>query len=161
METDRDKVLYVASCSAVKGVMVTVLAGIFLAAAITFFIVGLKIISFVFLGGTIISAIAGCLKIIAAKFNKIIFYDSKVVERKGIINTKEKSSLMTGIVGVSVEQNFFGKIFNYGNVIIDKVGKGWDISTSCISRPNELKRYIEKLIEKVQISNNINTFLAN
>ena len=54
METDRDKVLYVASCSAVKGVMVTVLAGIFLAAAITFFIVGLKIISFVFLGGTII-----------------------------------------------------------------------------------------------------------
>lgn len=45
METDRDKVLYVASCSAVKGVMVTVLAGIFLAAAITFFIVGLKIIS--------------------------------------------------------------------------------------------------------------------
>ncbi len=137
METDRDKVLYVASCSAVKGVMVTVLAGIFLA------------------------AIAGCLKIIAAKFDKIIFYDSKVVERKGIINTKEKSSLLTGIIGVSVEQNLFGKIFNYGNVIIDKVGKGWDISTSCISRPNELKRYIEKLIEKVQISNNINTFLAN
>ncbi len=152
---------YIAHCSAVNGVIITIIAGLVLIGAIITFIVDEVWFGVVLLLVAAVLAIIGCLRILSAMFNKIIFYDNKVVERKGIINTKEKSSILTGIVGVSVEQSLFGKLFNYGDIVIDKVGKGWDISTEHIAKPYEFKKYLETIIDKTEVNNQINTFLAN
>lgn len=83
--------------------------------------------------------------IIRNKKNKIEFYDKYVIERSGILSKKEKRSVFAGVYSVSVEQSVWGRIFNYGNVKVDVVGR-WDINTYGISNPNGLKKYLENHI---------------
>jgi len=85
--------------------------------------------------------------IIRNKKDKIEFYDKYVIERSGILSKKEKKSTFAGVYSVSVDQSVWGRIFNYGNVKIDVVGR-WDVDTDGIARPNGLKRYLEsKIVE--------------
>ena len=85
--------------------------------------------------------------IIRNKKDKIEFYDKYVIERSGILSKKEKKSTFAGVYSVSVDQSVWGRIFNYGNVKIDVVGR-WDVNTYGIARPNELKKYLEsKIVE--------------
>ena len=83
--------------------------------------------------------------IIRNKKDKIELYDKYVIEKSGILSKKEKRSAFAGLYSVSVEQNVWGRIFNYGNVKVDVVGR-WDINTYGISHPNELKKYLENYI---------------
>lgn len=83
--------------------------------------------------------------IIRNKKNKIEFYDKYVIEKSGILSKKEKKSTFAGVYSISVEQSIWGRIFNYGNVKVDVVGR-WDINTYGISHPNELKKYLESTI---------------
>ncbi len=72
----------------------------------------------------------------------IEFYKDKVVAKSGVLNKKERTNVFTGVLAVSVEQSIFGRMLNYGNVIVDVQGK-WDISTEKISDPDGLKSYLE------------------
>ncbi len=81
-------------------------------------------------------------RIIILKHERIEFYDNKVVFKKGVFRRKEIVTTFLGVLSVSVDQTFIGRIFNYGDVVVDAVGR-WDISTEDIARPRKLKRYLE------------------
>ena len=84
-------------------------------------------------------------KMISLKCESIEFYDQRVIQKSGILAKKERQSVLTNIVSVSVNQSLWGGIFNYGDVQVDLIGK-WDIDTRGISRPHELKNFLEKYL---------------
>ena len=96
---------------------------------------------------------------VEAKCSYIEFYRDKIVTRHGAIDKKMRQSVFTPIVGVSVEQSLNGRIWNYGNVIIDKMGRGWDIDTTGIKNPEGLKRYLEGRISATDYSGFNNMFV--
>ena len=94
-------------------------------------------------------------KIVKIKSVRISFYGDRVIERSGILSKRERQSLFQGVLSVSVEQSFSGRLFGYGNVKIDVFGK-WDIDTHGFVRPEELKRYLEtRMIRKGEIGGTI------
>ena len=50
-----------------------------------------------------------------------------------------------GVLSVSVEQSFWGRIFRYGNVKVDAVGR-WDVDMNDVVNPAGLKTYLESRI---------------
>lgn len=81
--------------------------------------------------------------IIARKKEVIEFYDDKIVYKKGVFNKSETTAAFMGIYAVNVHQSIFGRIFNYGNVKVDAVGR-WDINSNGIKNPKGLKAYLEQ-----------------
>ena len=98
--------------------------------------------------------------IIEARKFKILFYDGRVIVKSGVFNTKETQSVMTPVVGVKIEQSIWGKMFKYGDIVIDKMGKGWDISTRYIKDPYKLKQFLESLIDTTDYSR-MNMLMTN
>lgn len=97
---------------------------------------------------------------IEASHYEILFYDGKVVVKSGVFNTREDQSVMTPVIGVRVVQSFWGKIFNYGTVIIDKAGRGWDVKTSYLKDPQKVKAFVESLINETDVSK-LNMVISN
>lgn len=82
------------------------------------------------------------IKMIWIKFESYEFYDNKIVYKKGVFNRHETVSTFLGVLSVNVDQTFTARIFNYGNVTVDTVGR-WDMDMEGIARPHRLKRYLE------------------
>lgn len=118
MEEMNGQKMYIARFSAIRGIAVTVSAIIILIAAFTFFALGFTAVAVVGFTVAAIFAIAGVIHIFGAKSRKIIVYEKTVKEKRGIFNAREKSYDLTEIANVSVEQNFFGKLFDYGDIVI-------------------------------------------
>lgn len=89
--------------------------------------------------------------IIATTKEKIVFYSDKVIYEKGLFNIKKKTFAFTGVFAVDVEQSLWGRIFKYGDLRIDFVGKT-DIDTNYIKTPKKLMEYLEtKMVQKSQV----------
>ena len=82
------------------------------------------------------------IRIIIRKFEYYEFYDNKVVYKKGVFHRRETVSTFLGVLSVSVEQRFIARIFNYGDVVVDTVGR-WDMDIIGVAKPHKLKRYLE------------------
>ena len=92
--------------------------------------------------------------LIQLKCETIEFYADRVVQRESVLAKKTTQAAFNGVIGVSVDQSIIGRIFNYGDVKIDIVGK-WDIDTQGISNPKALQRYLEgKLIRTYPYATN-------
>ena len=91
-------------------------------------------------------------KIIAIKQYRIEFYDDKIIIYSGLINKSKKQSVFMGVTSSSVNQTLFGRIFNYGDVEVDCVGK-WDVDTTYIKNPNELDEYLQTKIIQAPVAN--------
>ena len=88
-------------------------------------------------------------RIIATKKFAIEFYDDKIIVREGWLNTRTKQMVFMGVTAVSVNQSLWGKLCNYGDVMIDCVGK-WDVRlTTYIKNPKELESYLQQRIVPV------------
>ena len=85
------------------------------------------------------------IKIINVKDDKIFFYNNKVVQTSGIFSRYERTNILTQVLSVTVKQTFRGRIFNYGNVYVDVVGK-WDINMSGVKDPLKAKAYLERFV---------------
>ncbi len=107
----------------------------------------------------IVPLIVGICLIVKVKKFRLEFYDTYVLTYEGLLNTSERRSLLTSVVGVRIDQSFGGHIFNYGDVHVDVVGK-WDVNTSAIKDPNGLKHYLETLMSKTD-PNKLNQIVAN
>ena len=90
-------------------------------------------------------------KIIAVKKFRIEFYDDKIVTYSGLINTQKKQVVFMGVTGTSVSKTIMGQIFNYGDVVVDCVGK-WDVDTTYIKNPSALEKYLQT--KTVSVANN-------
>lgn len=86
-------------------------------------------------------------EVIKLKKDVIEFYDGKIVCKKGVFSKSETTTVFMGVYAVNIEQSYFGKIFNYGNVKVDAVGK-WDINSTGIENPKELKAYLENFVKQ-------------
>lgn len=97
--------------------------------------------------------------IVKTKKFRLEFYKDKVIMRRGIVNTQESHSILTTIVGVRINRSMAGNIFNYGDVLVDMVGR-WDIDTTAIKDPVSLKNYLEANMNQAGTAN-LNQFIAN
>lgn len=93
----------------------------------------------------IVPLIIMIIKIINVKDDTISFYNNKVVQRSGVFSKYEKTNVLTRVLSVTVKQTFWGRLFNYGTVYVDVVGK-WDINMSGVKNPMEAKAYLEKFV---------------
>ena len=84
-------------------------------------------------------------RIIVAKKNVIEFYPDKIVTKSGVLNVKKTETAFEGIGSISVQQTLWGRIFNYGTVLVDGPHK-WLISSFGIAKPKELAQYLETRI---------------
>ncbi len=93
----------------------------------------------------IVPLIIMIVKIINVKDDTISFYNNKVVQRSGIFSKYERTNILTRVLSVTVKQTFWGRIFNYGTIYIDVVGK-WDINMRGVKNPMEAKAYLERFV---------------
>lgn len=91
----------------------------------------------------IIPVIVMICQLIILKSTKIYFFDNKIITKSGILSKNETECAFMGINAVSVRQSFLGRIFNYGDVYVDVVGK-WNVNTRGVKNPRALKDYLSK-----------------
>ena len=84
-------------------------------------------------------------KIVVAKKSVIEFYPDKIVTKRGFFNVKKTEAAVEGISSVTIQQTFWGRIFNYGTVLVDGPHR-WLISSFGVARPRELVAYLETRI---------------
>ena len=95
-------------------------------------------------------------KIISIKSYTLTIDGTKVTEHGGIFNKYDRQTLLTNVVGVDVSQTFFGRIFGYGNVHVDLVGKR-DLWLNGIKQPDKLKEFLQQYVN----TENLSTLLTN
>ena len=93
----------------------------------------------------IVPLIIMIVKIINVKDDTISFYNNKVVQRCGIFSKYEKTNILTRVLSVTVKQTFWGRIFNYGTLHVDVVGR-WDINMRGVKDPMGAKAYLERFV---------------
>lgn len=69
-----------------------------------------------------ISLLIGVIIIIDLKTYKTIFYKDRIVVRGGLIARVERQVPLTPILGVHMEQTFWGRVFDYASFVVEKVG---------------------------------------
>ena len=90
--------------------------------------------------------------IISLKCEKIEFYEDKIIVKSGVLNKKERKTSFIGINSVSIEQSLAGRIFNYGDLRVDAVGK-WDVNTLGVKQPKKVMAYLEtKIVKKESVT---------
>ena len=100
----------------------------------------------------IIPLIIQIARIIIVKHEVIEFYDTKMIVRKGVFNKHESQSVFAGVYSVKVYQSFWGRIFNFGDLVVDCPGE-WDISTTGVKNPRQAKSYLETKITAKGMTN--------
>ena len=93
----------------------------------------------------IVPLIIMIIKIINIKDETVSFYQNKVIIKSGIFSKHERTTILTPVLSVTVKQTFWGRIFNYGNIYVDVVGK-WDIDMHGVKDPMEAKRFLESFV---------------
>lgn len=79
-------------------------------------------------------------KIFIILTTKLEITDTMVSGKIGLIHTETLDSPINKITSVKVEQKFWGKIFNYGNVYINTPAGNFDFRY--MADPNKIKDYI-------------------
>ena len=74
--------------------------------------------------------------------------NKRIVGKVGIINTKALDAPLNKIQNVSVEQKFFGKIFNYGTIKINTAAGIYDFDG--VSSPDSFKGNVMNQIEQYE-----------
>ena len=100
----------------------------------------------------IIPLIIMIVKIIVLKHERFEFYEDKIIVKSGVLNKKERKTSFIGINSVSIEQSLAGRIFNYGDLRVDAVGK-WDVNTLGVKQPKKVMAYLEtKIVKKESVT---------
>jgi len=101
---------------------------------------------FILFGLWFIPPIIGALKKLSTKY---VITDRRVMGRYGIISEDFKSASFKHITSVRIKQGLIGKMFNFGNIVIDTAGSGagLDFVWSYVNNPIDVKNQIEKFID--------------
>ena len=80
---------------------------------------------------------------------KYAITDKRVVGRYGIISEDFKSASFKHITSVRTKQGIIGKMFNFGDIIIDTAGSGIgaEFVWNYVKKPIQVKNQIEKHID--------------
>ncbi|MDE7263182.1 MAG: PH domain-containing protein [Anaeroplasmataceae bacterium] len=108
----------------------------------------------VIIGGGIIFLVTGCGAIIegiAMKNATIKFYKNKYRIQSGLIHRRDSEILLIKILSVSVYQGLCGHLFDFGDVVINVVGRK-NISLFDVKNPYGLKRYIQSILDQTDLN---------
>ena len=105
----------------------------------------------------IIPLIIMIVDILKKKYEKIEFYEEYIIHRQGVLSKSERRIALVGIAGISLSQSLKGRIFDYGDLIVDVVGR-WDLDTNDIKEPRKLKEYLERYLVK---ASTVQSVIAN
>ena len=81
-------------------------------------------------------------KIVVLRSQRVEFYDSFVIKRRGVFNKIEEKCMFPKILSCNIYRSFKGRVFNYGDIKIDAIGK-WDVDLTNIKRPLFVRKYLE------------------
>lgn len=85
---------------------------------------------------------------------KYIISTEKIESRSGIFNTKSQKQIITKVLSVSETQSLGGKIFNYGTVCINLVGKN-DFYIKDCKNHKKVVEFFEQMIANAHELNQI------
>ena len=80
--------------------------------------------------------------VIKLKHEYVEFYSAHVIKKKGVFNKTEEKCMFPKILSCNVSRTFWGRVFNYGDIEIDAIGK-WDVDLKNIKRPLYIRKYLE------------------
>lgn len=74
--------------------------------------------------------------------------DQRILESRGIMSADIKSSTYRHVTSVHVKQTFWGRLFDYGDLIIDSMGTGNDVEFiwKHVKDPLHVKNIIESYV---------------
>ena len=80
--------------------------------------------------------------VVILRFQYVEFYDSFVIKKRGVFNKTEERCMFPKILSCHVYRSFWGRVFNYGDIKVDAIGK-WDVDLEGIKRPLFVRKYLE------------------
>lgn len=80
--------------------------------------------------------------VVKLKSQYVEFYDSFVIKKKGVFNKTEERCMFPKVLSCHVYRSFWGRVFNYGDIKVDAIGK-WDVDLIGIKRPLYVRKYLE------------------
>ena len=84
-------------------------------------------------------------KIVLAKRTVIEFYPDKIITKKGFFNIRQTETAFEGISSVSIQQTFWGKIFNYGTVVCQGTNHN-NVTFTNVKNAEYIKKNINELL---------------
>lgn len=90
----------------------------------------------------IIPTIMIIVDVVKLKSQYVEFYDSFVIKKRGVFNKTEEKCMLPKVLSCHVYRSFWGRVFNFGHIKIDAIGK-WDVDLTGIKRPLQVRRYLE------------------
>ena len=80
--------------------------------------------------------------VIKLRTQYVEFYDSCVIKKRGVFNKTEEKCMFPKVLSCHVYRSFWGRVFNYGNIQVDVIGK-WDVDLVGIKKPLFVRKYLE------------------
>ena len=80
--------------------------------------------------------------VIKLRSQYVEFYDSFVIKKRGVFNKTEERCMFPKVMSCHVYRSFWGRVFNYGDIKVDAIGK-WDVDLIGIKRPLFVRKYLE------------------
>lgn len=94
---------------------------------------------------TIIPIFIILIHILVLKADRTYFYDDKVISKSGILSKHIKETSFVGISAICVDQSLWGRIFNYGDLYIDVVGR-WKVAIKGVKKPMATREFLAQYI---------------
>jgi membrane protein YdbS with pleckstrin-like domain len=76
--------------------------------------------------------------------SELVITDRRVLIKTGIIRRQTAEMFISKVESVAVDQGFFGRIFDYGTVVIRGTG-GFEEMFEAISRPVQFRNWVQRL----------------
>lgn len=95
-------------------------------------------------------------KIAQAKCDVAEFYADRVVLKSGVFNKSENEVLLVGVSAVYIDKSFKGRVFGYGTVKVDILGRN-DFRLEGVVNPEGVKSYLQRYVN----AGNFRQVLAN
>ena len=76
--------------------------------------------------------------------SELVITDRRVLIKTGIIRRQTLEMFISKIESVGVDQGFFGRMFDYGSVLVRGTG-GFEQAFEAIAAPLELRRWVQRL----------------
>ena len=92
--------------------------------------------------------------VVVAKSYSVSISDKTIEIETGVLNKKNSKYAIAGITETTVNQPFFGRIFNYGDVCISLAGDKQVYLKNIVS-PNDVKTFIDEKLLKTADSSHI------
>ena len=81
------------------------------------------------------------------KHDNTYFYENRIISKYGVLSKHEAETSFVGISAICVDQSLFGRIFKFGDIHIDVIGK-WKVTIKGAKYPMDAKEFLSKYIVK-------------